>query len=836
MDRWRTHSMELLAPSRALLGWAAAFPVASAAAQFPPLVDLAQPAPNGGAVIWNSLAGEHAGSAVALVGDVDGDGRGDALIGVPDSDPEQPTQIDKLAGEAFVVYGDLAGALPDLILGATAPGAATRLFGLAAYSHLGQTLAPLGDFDGDGRADFAVGAPYRDAPGLVDGGAAFVVRGAALVARPDSIHVDPLGASIGVELRGDAQPGLLASSLAGIGDWNGDGFADLLAGAPKAQPSATPFVLEAGEAYVLYGSATSDEIVLTSGLDGQNGFQLEGVHSYGEAGTSVAGIGDVNADGWLDLAVSAPKALGGRGQVHVLYGGVAVGASGAVVLGAQSPDQGFTITGAQDWHAIGQSLGGGGDWNDDGVHDFAIGATRFGVDQVTRTGAAYVVFGRPGIVDGGELNTSQLDGTNGFIVRGSAGDDFFGASVALDGDLNGDGVSDLAVGAPGHDPAGRPAAGAAYAIFGRPPVGLGAELTLASLDGLTGFELIGAAAGDWTGLSVAFGRDDSDAVTDLCVGVPRASPAAQAEAGGLRTIRGTVVANPALPTLVAAAPSLHTGGGAELLLTLKAGSAHAGQLYLLLGSGAGTSPGIPTAAGVLPLVPDPYFAFTLGNPNSPLLAPSLAFLDTAGSASASFALPSSATPELAGLTVHHAFVALELPSLAVAFVSDATSCALVPYVAPPAPESTTRESLSTAGAQGDGASLGGTLTGNGRWLVFQSAASNLVDGAASPSGVYLRDREAGTTKLASVNLAGVGTASGAFDPWLSEDGRFVAFYSAGADLVAGDTNNRRDVFVRDFAGLNTQRVSVSSAGAQGNGDSTAPHISRDGRYVAFETV
>ena len=136
------------------------------------------------------------------------------------------------------------------------------------------------------------------------------------------------------------------------------------------------------------------------------------------------------------------------------------------------------------------------------------------------------------------------------------------------------------------------------------------------------------------------------------------------------------------------------------------------------------------------------------------------------------------------------------------------------------------------------------ISPDGRYVVFGSFAGNLAPGVSEGNAnTYLRDRTLGTTTQASLrNDGGQGTPDnhsgfGQFDdaPSVSADGRYVAFYSSSVDLVAGDTNNRPDVFVRDLVLGTTVKVSVASDGTQANGTSGYPRISPDGRYVAFQS-
>lgn len=120
-----------------------------------------------------------------------------------------------------------------------------------------------------------------------------------------------------------------------------------------------------------------------------------------------------------------------------------------------------------------------------------------------------------------------------------------------------------------------------------------------------------------------------------------------------------------------------SAGGAQQL-QLAAGAEHAGALYLLLGSASGTAPGLPYGDFVLPLNPDAYFSWSLGNPNAAPLAQSLGVLNASGKAQAQWTLPPSSDPSLAGILLHHAYALLDLPSLALEFVSAPTPLVLLP--------------------------------------------------------------------------------------------------------------------------------------------------------------
>ncbi len=148
---------------------------------------------------------------------------------------------------------------------------------------------------------------------------------------------------------------------------------------------------------------------------------------------------------------------------------------------------------------------------------------------------------------------------------------------------------------------------------------------------------------------------------------------------------------------------------------------------------------------------------------------------------------------------------------------------------------TDRVSLSTGGVQGNSDSFGTSISSDGRYVVFHGTADNLVTGdTANQSDVFLRELGAGTASE-STAPGGVPSNGGTTASSISADDRYLAFESVATNLVAGDTNAAKDVFVRDRHLLQTTRASVDSSGAQANGASARPSISADGRFVAFES-
>ena len=165
------------------------------------------------------------------------------------------------------------------------------------------------------------------------------------------------------------------------------------------------------------------------------------------------------------------------------------------------------------------------------------------------------------------------------------------------------------------------------------------------------------------------------------------------------------------------------------------------------------------------------------------------------------------------------------------FLISCVAAALSPALAY---DTTVRVSVSSAEVEGSLDSYHSSISAEGRYVAFESYAWNLVEGDTNGArDVFVRDRLAGTTERVSVSSAEAEGNGDSYSPSISAGGRYVAFYSTATNLVEGDNNEASDVFVRDRLTGETERVSISSAEAEGNGDSYSPSISADGEYVAF---
>ena len=401
-------------------------------------------------------------------------------------------------------------------LGALNGSNGTRLDGAANFDYAGRAVSEAGDVNGDGFDDLIVGALYADTNGS-NAGAVYVLFGEGGGFAAD-LDLTTLTGSTGFRLTGAAVEDQAGRAVSGAGDVNGDGFDDLLIGAPSADPNGD----RSGAAYVVFGGAdvgSSTGTIALGSLNGSDGFRLTGAAAGDQAGRAVSGAGDVNGDGFADLLIGAfwADANGSNsGAAYVIFGG-AGGFPASIALGSLNGSDGFRLTGAAAGDQAGFSVSGAGDVNGDGFDDLLIGA--FGADpNGSLSGAAYVVFGGASVGSGGPIALGSLNGSDGFRLTGVAAVDFAGRAVSGAGDVNGDGFDDLLIGAYGADPNGD-YSGAAYVVFGGASVGSSGAIALSTLNNSDGFRLTGVAAVDFAGYSVSGAGDvNGDGFADLIIG------------------------------------------------------------------------------------------------------------------------------------------------------------------------------------------------------------------------------------------------------------------------------------------------------------------------------
>ncbi|MDO8976781.1 M10 family metallopeptidase C-terminal domain-containing protein [Reyranella sp.] len=453
------------------------------------------------------LANHYSGSSVASAGDVNGDGFDDILIG------DRRADIGAYdTGAAYVVFGKASGFAADIPLSTLNGSNGFRLSGVAANDRSGYSVASAGDLNGDGFADLIIGATQAD-PGGNNSGATYVVFGKATGFAAD-INLGTLNGSNGFRLNGVAAGDYSGHSVASAGDFNNDGFDDLIVGAWGADPQGA----DSGTAYIVFGKASGFAAsVNLSALTASTGFKLTGASEYDQAGASVASAGDVNGDGYDDVIIGARNAFttGDQAGASYVVFGKASGIPSSLDLSALNGSNGFRLNGVSTSDYSGQSVASAGDLNGDGFGDLIIGAN--GADpNGAASGASYVVFGKASGF-AANINLSALNGTNGFVLQGASEFDNSGISVASAGDINGDGFADLLVGAAWADVNGTPV-GISYVLFGKVS-GFAASTNLATLDGLSGFRVVGTETYGSSGTSVASAGDvNGDGYDDMIIG------------------------------------------------------------------------------------------------------------------------------------------------------------------------------------------------------------------------------------------------------------------------------------------------------------------------------
>jgi hypothetical protein len=408
-----------------------------------------------------------------------------------------------------------------------AVGAPSRGFLLrgGVSDNCGYAISGAGDINGDGFSDIVVGAIYASPAGRSHAGKTYVVFGSNSSNAWGTGILDPASTSNGVRgfvLQGQTANDLSACAVSSAGDINGDGLADILIGAYGAS-----------KAFVVFGSKnttawSSGVLDLSTLMDGVHGFVLQGKleDNRDALGWKVHHAGDINGDKFGDLLISAIAAGGNGlqavGRTYVIFGTSSANAWGTGVVNVSTLNngvRGFALQGEAESDFSGEALTSA-DINGDNLADIVIGARAY---TGIAAGKTYVIFGSnrdwSTLFQNGVVEISSLmDGVRGFVLQGEAGD-VSGKSLSNLGDVNGDNLADIAIGAP-NAPNGS-LVGKIYVVFGSNSCnawGTGV-LNLSSLtDGTRGFLLQGENANDRAGTSVSSAGDiNNDGYKDIFI-------------------------------------------------------------------------------------------------------------------------------------------------------------------------------------------------------------------------------------------------------------------------------------------------------------------------------
>ncbi len=499
--------------------------------------------------------------------------------------------------------------------------------GIDSDDRSGNSVSGATDINSDGFADILVGAYCADAGGDEKAGEAYVVFGRS-GGWASSLPLSSLAGTNGFRLDGIDHGDQLGFSVSGAGDINRDGFDDFIVGAKYANPKDVEF---AGETYVIFGMEDAWPPALDAAqLDGANGYRLDGEGVRDFSGFCVSDAGDVNADGYADIAIGAPHSepTGNTepGACYVVFG-AATTPGATLALSSLNGTNGFRVQGIDVDDYCGATVRTAGDVNGDGYSDVIISANR-----AEPAGECYVLFG--GVEWPAVVSPASLDGTNGFRVDGSNSQLDAGTKVTTAGDINGDGYDDILMGAYYADLGGAGIDAESYLLFGRRD-GWSPAMSLSTLDGTNGFRMSGIDNGDWDDMSHGeLGDVNGDGYDDFIIGSRYGDPDGKTDAGKsfvvfgkpdgwqaellLSSLNGTngflivgVADGDQLGRSVHGAGDVNGDGYDDVIVgALRAnpgGRGDAGESYVVFGGGLGVSMQLQVAGNPAPHgTPTPY--------------------------------------------------------------------------------------------------------------------------------------------------------------------------------------------------------------------------------------
>jgi hypothetical protein len=382
-------------------------------------------------------------------------------------------------------------------------------------------------FDGDGDADLAIGVPYEDVGTIEAAGAVNILNGYSDGLTPSG---DQLWYQDVTYMVDEAEEDDYFGEALAVGDFDGDGYADLAIGVPG---EAVDAFAGAGAVHVIYG--TVDKLTVTGNqMFTQNYGSIQDDAEQGDHFGQTLAAGDFNGDGYDDLAIGVPYedlgAIDNAGAVNVIYG------SGGGLTEYNDQLWHMDTDGVLDFAEEGDQFGSAlaaGDFDDDGYDDLAIGVPYKDFGTLEDVGSVHIIYGTASRLS---ADGNQRWHQNIYGIEGSAGeDDHFGWALAA-GDFDGDGCDDLAIGVPGEDIGSIESAGAVNVIYGS--VGglfySGDQLWHQDVTDVAD----SAETVDMFGIALAAGDFDRDGYDDLAVGMPYENVGTFTDAGAVHVFYG----------------------------------------------------------------------------------------------------------------------------------------------------------------------------------------------------------------------------------------------------------------------------------------------------------
>ncbi|MBE9187540.1 FG-GAP repeat protein [Microcoleus sp. LEGE 07076] len=392
------------------------------------------------------------------------------------------------------------------------------------------TYTPPSDFTGTDKFNYL----------LTDGKQ---IQAATVNININSLKLDDLSGNNGFVLNGTEAGNFSGVAVSKTGDINGDKIDDIIVGSFGADPNN---VNAAGKSQVIFGNQKFPASVNLSQLNGQNGFTLNGTDAEGFSGGTVSSAGDINGDGIKDFIIGAfGAAVNGQnnaGKTYIVFG-TNQGFPTNFNLANLNGNNGFAVTGTNTFDYAGLFATGISDINGDRIDDILISAPG---PLGGTPGKSYVIYGRTTGFSP-NLNLAEINNNNGFVINGIDGNS---SGTASSGDINGDGIPDLVIGADGGTTNGGINAGKTYVIFGQQG-GFSGSVNVPELNGTTGFFIAGLNAEERSGIALtATGDINGDGNKDIVIGSPGATVGEQINAGKTYVVFGKkdafpVIINPA---------------------------------------------------------------------------------------------------------------------------------------------------------------------------------------------------------------------------------------------------------------------------------------------------